>query len=190
MSDAALTIAQYVAKLAAEREVEKRQTAEWQTLYYRNLGMATSVWATLELVLDLHIHVISNHYDGKLVNARVPQPLQGKLTYLRRAFATHALAAFRDTMLPDLETIDDLSHTRHALIHGAALQGLGVEHLGTFGTIKLTFDQKTEHRLLRNPITVQDISKFVDQVIPLINRQAELGKAMRAPFPGGTLKDA
>ncbi len=187
MSDA-LTIAQYLAKLAAERELEKRQTQEWQTLYFQNLGMATSVWATLELLLDLNVHVISNHYGGK--SNRMPMFLEKKLTYLRQAFATDALAAFRDQALPDLDMIDDLSHMRHALIHGAALHGLGMEHLGTFGTIKLTFDQKTEHRLLRRPITVPDIGKFIDQVVPLIVRQTDLGKVMRAPFPGGTLKDA
>jgi hypothetical protein len=166
---------------------------QWQNLYFQALGLATTAWASLEFVLDLNIHVISAHYGGKSISTQVPLALNQKLKFLRRAFTgSKMLELFRAHGNTDIDKINALSEMRHELIHGATLQYLGENYgtMGAFGTFKLNFDLKTEHRLSRRQRSVANIGKFTDQVTPLINSQVALGQAMRAPFPGGTLEDA
>jgi hypothetical protein len=182
MADPMQQLRDYAAKLDREAKAMKSQS-DWVRRYFFHLGIATSAWAALELVLELNVHVVSAYYADGTITKNIPKQLGQKLKYLKNTFTKlDALSAERDQALSDVAKLELLGEERHRLIHGSGLAYFGTEVRSS----NMNFTNPTEYRVENYTVTVEHLNKFIQEVGTLLDSQIGLGLRISAPFPGGT----
>lgn len=92
--------------------------------FFGAIGRLVVSWSSLEMALDAMIDLIHRGLGGNKLEPERPRALQRKLNYLRRYFKSlpgmepSGLAGF----LLLFKQIEDLSESRHDIIHGAVLE--------------------------------------------------------------------
>ena len=86
-----------------------------------SIGFLILNWAMIEACLDFNTAIIFHAAGGKHIDREIPMALKSKLKFLRRCFSQiDMLHPFADEAIGYLSRVQDLSQTRHAVVHGFA----------------------------------------------------------------------
>jgi hypothetical protein len=90
--------------------------------YHRALGFFAAHWAYAEAAVDLCNTVVLESYGGAMLAAVLPQELEERIEFFRKAHRTlPALAGFARAGLPLIGRFAALRYDRHSLITGLQL---------------------------------------------------------------------
>jgi hypothetical protein len=156
-----------------------------QAKYYQALGLATSAWAALEIVLNRSILIIFAHYGGASVDKAPPQGMKEIVKFLRKAFEKiEALSPFKEQGLLITQEVESLVTKRHTLIHGVALADAVLAGSALIQKFKFEKSSRKGHVSSETKITTAEIWDFSAEVSKLISKVSHLGIALKEPFPG------
>jgi len=121
---------------------------DWNTTEVPNATLAAAGafslnWSAMEMGLDFLAGVIWHQYGGKTLEDENPKALARKITFLRKACKRLDSIRSASQVIESLMTrIDELTETRHRLIHGAVL---GVPQDDTLRLVRLIHDKRGFH---------------------------------------------
>jgi hypothetical protein len=91
-------------------------------ILYNQVGFIVIQWSHCEQSLELLANVLYQQYDGKKLTGkkRMPKALSDKLEFVKKCIVkAPSLAPFKAELEALVSSFDELSQTRHDIVHGA-----------------------------------------------------------------------
>lgn len=149
--------------------------------FYIAIGRATIAWATVEIPLDAIVGILFMKAGSDKYAAEVPRSLSNKIEFCRKCFKNLSVVAdARETALPLLTQITNLSKSRHDLIHGIVDNFTPVRD-GEIIIYRLVYE-KTSARTERRKTSLGEIAAVIDQSVLLASQSCALLEHLRKKF--------